>query len=83
MERQPIPNIFVVKSAETIHKVSHNSVRAIEKRNFDGLDEEYQEMNDYVLMMNHDHYVEKQPSPERDAVLGKIKKELGRRALEY
>jgi hypothetical protein len=47
----------------------------------DGLDEEYQEMNDYVLMMNHDHYVD--AGPEYSLVLNKIKKELGRRALEY
>ena len=89
MERQPISQEVIDLSAERMNRESRESIGRLavrQAREFDSeiyttLEDDLQEMPDLYLLRLHDSVCNE--GPEYNYVLTIVKKELGRRALEY
>ena len=89
MERQPISQEVIDLSAERMNRESRESIGRLavrQAREFDSeiyttLEDDLQEMPDLYLLRLHDSVCNE--GPEYNYVITRVKKELGRRALEY
>lgn len=86
MEKQPISKEVINLSAERMRRESVESIGRIAVRSFDTeiyttIEDDLQEMPDLYLLRLHDSVCNE--GPEYNYVLTRVKKELGRRALEY
>lgn len=86
MEKQPISKEVIDLSAERMHRQAVESVGRIAVRSFDTeiyttIEDDLQEMPDLYLLRLHESVCNE--GEEYSYVLTRVKKELGRRALEY